>query len=70
MKPFFFLLLLIASAILCDLFIRPVELFTTATGKLGRRPDRLTTKRSVTSQVQKSRKGFVSPASWRPAAQF
>jgi hypothetical protein len=70
MKPFFFLLLLIASGILVAILFRPVELLAVAARNLGRWPDRLKTKRRLVSLPLKSSGSSFPGDGWRPAAQF
>jgi hypothetical protein len=73
MKPFFFLLLLLGSAILFDIIFRPFELLTEATRHW---PTRLKTKRQSASAAlldagrRASRQRAPSSDGWRPAAQF
>ena len=77
MKPFFFLLFLIASGILFATLSRPFTLVTEAARSLGRLPDWLKTKGQVASvalppagRADTSRKQSVSADSWQSAAQF
>ena len=70
MKPFFFLLLLIASGILVAMLFRPVELLTTAIRRLGRWPDRLKTNRQLATLSMKAAGSSFAGDGWRPAAQF
>jgi|GEM_PF-3023770 len=77
MKPFFLLLLLIASGILFSTFSRPLTLVTEVTRSLGQLPHRLMAKLQVASaailtsgHVGANRKQSLPGDSWRPAAQF
>jgi hypothetical protein len=70
MKPFFFLLLLIASGILVAILNRPVELLAAAARSLGRWPDRLQPKRRVASLHLGAAGSSFAGDGWRPAAQF
>jgi len=77
MKPFFLLLLLIASGILVAILARLLTQFTEAVLSPGRLPKRLKSKRQETSVASpttgpagNSRKPSLPGKRWQPAAQF
>ncbi len=77
MKPFFFLLILIASGLLIATSFRPFTMLTEALRKLIHMAGRPKTTRPLTSQAITAtpsacprRKRSLSGESWRPAAQF
>ena len=70
MKPFFFLLLLIASGILVAMLTRPVELLAAAARTLGRWPDRFKAKRQLAALPRQATGNPFAGDGWRPATQL
>lgn len=70
MKPFFLLLLLIASGILVAILARPIDLLTETVDRLSHWPARLQVKRQKAAATLKATGRPFSNDGWRPAAQF
>lgn len=70
MKPFFLLLLLIASGLLVAILSRPIDLLTESADRLSHWPARLQAKRVKAAATLKAARQPLSNDGWRPAAQF
>lgn len=70
MKPFFLLLLLIASGLLVAALTRPLDLLIETAERLCHWPARLRAQRLKAAATLKATGRPLSNDGWRPAAQF